>query len=66
MAAKKYRDMKVGESFTVDGSCKITVERKSGGRVRLMIETDNTVQFETKAHMCRESLVKEGDSHGTN
>jgi hypothetical protein len=65
MAAKKYRDLMVGESFIVDGSCKVTVEKKTGGRVRLLIETDNNVHF-TKAHKCRESLVKEGDSHGTN
>lgn len=63
---KKYRDLVVGETFEVTGDCKVTVMHKTGARVRLLIESDGNVRFSTQAHKCRDSLNKEGDSHGTN
>lgn len=61
-----HRDVSVGESFQVDGSCKITIEHKSGARARLLIETDSKISFATKAHECRDLPYKDGKSHGTN
>lgn len=60
-----FRDVAVGESFFVDGDCKITVQSKSGARSRLLIESEHKIRFSTKAQECRDLPIKDGNSHGT-
>lgn len=62
---KHIHECEAGESFTCEGSAKITFVNKSGRKARMIIESDSPIHFKKPmAQECHDSL--ENVNHGDN